>query len=694
MFFDFRDSDGTPLSRYRVFYADLLSFNVTRSAANGAVMLVYNQADTWLASGALGALSLMSSTGTVLSALGDVYHRVFGKVFEIVPPAAVMALALMAYIAWAFVDRRANVRSLGEDRNRIAVAVVLAVWFSWLLRNPFYLMDRALNAIPNLVVDFVNERASPAIGASQAKGSGISGYLMDSVIRPVTQSLMYGHLLTGQCVHDFSLAMNRGNAPGCAPAVNDAPQGAALAAVVLGAFFVVLLAYGLVMLAMYVYHATLAAWSWFSLLYVLTKALFDVKAFVMPSRRLIVAAGHTLAAAVVIAFAVAGPAVSIAIVNSMTDGEPTFSVILYIPAVGVLFFLARQATGAVVRKTGAVHGDPHSIMNRIMAPRSMLGAEAATRRREAAADVAAMTSRAATYMSPMLPGAAVLAAGAAAVESRMRPGATGPSQKEDASRMPTLSDADRETVDGAMDVIVVGEGREKRSEKVTWPPAVARPPKPVPVAAVDEKGNESAAVTTDLVVGFEHPGLGRHHVRVAEDVDVASPAVFGGFGPHRLTPEEPRAERGIPDSGRTQVRSAQDAQSWVRQRAGDVAARSAAVFANLGTPQAGEGEGVGVEGTDDLIAPMVRTYGPVRPHVQAAARVESAPSRYGREAVHRSAADASKRERARYVLAASGKDVVLISADGDPLMRVYMYNDGTHNVVDPCEGEYVMGHRF
>lgn len=695
MFFDFRDSDGTPLSRYRVSYANLLSFDVTRSASNAGAMLVYNQFDTWLANVALAVLSLMSSTGTVLTALGDVYHRVFGKAMEVVPPAAVMSLALLGYIAWAFVDHRANVRSLAEDRHRIAVAAVLAVGFSWLLRNPFYLMDRALNFIPSLVMDFLNSSDAQADGSP---ARGISGYLMDSVVRPVTQSLMYGHPLTGDCVHEFSTAMDRGNAPACAPALAEAPQGATLAAVTLGAFFLVLAVYGVVMLAMYVYHTTLAAWTWFSVLYFIAKALFDVKAFVMPSRRLLIAAGHTLAAAVTVVFAVVGPAVAIAIINSMIQGDPTFSVALYIPAVALLFFVSRQATGAVVRKTGAVHGNPGSVLNRVVAPRSMFGAEAAARRRGAAADVASLTSRAAVAASAVFPGASVLAAGAAAVENRLRSGGAGASsQRRDVSGVPALSDSDRETVDGAMDVIVVGSPKERTKETVTWPAASVPPPERLAQMPTSSSAVDNRAVGTQPAIEQLPVEAGRHSVDVGAGagVDVGSPVVFGGFGPHRLAPEEQRQFSATVSGADQSVSRPMGAEaSWTSQRARDVAARSGALFAGMGSGIGGEGSGGEGRTADDLIVPMVRSYGPVAARAEASGRTENLIAPHGRDAVRRSAVDASRRERARYVLAASGQNVVPVSADGDVGMRVYMYNDGTRNVADPSEGEYVMGQRF
>lgn len=699
MFFDFRDSDGTPLSKYRVFYTNLLSFNVTRSASNAAAMFVFNQVDTWLASVALGVLSLMSSTGTVLSALGDVYHRVFGKAMEVVPPSAVMALALAAYVAWAFVDRRANVRSLGEDRHRIAVAVVLAIGFSWLLRNPFYLMDRALNFIPGLVVNFLNGNDPQASPGSQAKGSGISGYLMDSVVRPITQSLMYGHPLTGACVHDFSTAMDRGNAPACAPALVEAPQGATAAAVVTGAFFLVLAIFGLVMLAMFLYHTTLAVGTFSSVLYFMGKSLFDVKAFVMPSRLMLIAGGHTLAAAVINVFAIVGPALSIAIINSMTQSEPTFSVVLYIPAVVLLFFLSRQATGFIVRKTGAVHGNPRSIFNRFVAPPAMFGAEAAARRRETAANIASLTSRAAAAVTPIFPGAATLAAGAAAVENRLRSGGASPrSQQGDVRGMPALSETDRETVDGATDVIVVGEPKERTAQKVTWPTAPAPPVLTERPATAERPSNdvESGTAPTHVVIDQLPPDQGRHRADGVDGVDVGSPVVFGGLGPHRLTPEEQQLQPSpaIPGEDHSGARAMGDAAAWMRQRARDVAARSASLFSGLGSGTAGANSAGDSGPADDLIAPTVRTYGPAPSRVLASARSENVIAPHGREAVRRSAVDASRRERARYVLAASGKNMVPVSADGDAGMRVYMYNDGTRNVVDPSEGEYVMGQRF
>ncbi|MCV7286037.1 hypothetical protein H7J87_11915 [Mycolicibacterium wolinskyi] len=689
MFFDFQDSDGTPLSRYKVFYADLLSFNVARSAANATVMVVYNQADTWLASAALAVLSLMSSTNTVLSALGDVYHAVFGRVFEIVPPAAVMTLALLGYIAWAFVDRRANIRSLGQDRNRIAVAVVLTVFFSWLLRNPFYLMDRALTWIPNLVTDFLNEQSAAAAGADGR--AGVGGYLMDSVIRPVTQSLMYGRPLTGECVHEFSRAMDRGNAPACAPALAEAPQGATVAAVVLGLFFLVLLIYGLVLFVMYLYHVTMAAWKWFALLYFLIKSLFDTKALVIPSRLVIVAAGHTLAAAVVNVFAVVGPALSIAIVNAMTDGEPTFSVILYMVAVIALFFFCREATGAILRRTGAIHGSPTSILNRVVTPRPL---------RETVADIASFTSRVASHV-PMFPGAALLAAGAAAVEGKLRPGSAG-GQEGEVGRMSALSDADRETIDGAIDVITVGGARERSAETVTWPaPPPQVPDRSAPVNGEAAPTDQPPGLSPDLAIANSEPAPGRHHEPSTNNVDVASPVVFGGLGPHRLAPEPgPAVHNGSPvgeppTSAGTGEASARDGDHSAEMRASDVRAKSAAVFGGLGSTSAEDHSGSDND-VDELIAPMVRSYTPA-PRMRVAAATnstEATPQRDGREAVRRSASAAAKRERARYVLAASGATAIPVSADGDPGMKVYMYNDGTRNVVDPAEGEYVMGSRI
>lgn len=693
MFFDFQDSDGTPLSRYRVFYADLLSFNVARSAANVAVMGIYNQADTWLASAALGVLSLMSSTNTVLSALGDVYHAVFGRAFEIVPPAAVMTLALLVYVAWAFVDRRANIRNLGQDRNRIAVAVALTVFFSWLLRNPFYLMDRALTWIPTSVTDALNGQKSADARANGGGGTGVSGYLMDSVIRPVTQSLMYGRPLTGECVHEFSRAMNRGNAPACAPALQEAPQGATLAASFLGLFFLVLLVYGLVLFAMYLYHATMAAWKWVALLYFLGKSLFDTKALVIPTRLVVVAAGHTLAAALVNIFAVVGPALSIAIVNSMTDGDPTFSVILYMVAVIALFFFCREATGALLRKTGAVHGSPTSILNRVVAPRPL---------RETVADIASLTSRVASH-APMFPGAALLAAGAAAVENKLRPGAAG-GQNGEAGRMPALSDEDRETIDGAIDVISVGDARTRNTETVTWPPAPSSAP-PDPGSLGGErpaKADENTVPATQPAIKeSSEPQPGRHREPIVETVDVSSPAVFGGLGPHRLDP--------APDPGVTAASAAPadplpatvDASTHSENldgsdRADRVRARSAELFRDLGSVGAGGEQNPGGDSAiDELIAPMVRSYSPPKLRVPASARpVDRMMSSSGREAVRNSALAAAKRDRARYVLAASGSNARPVAADGDPGTKVYMYNDGTRNVVDPAEGEYVMGNRI
>lgn len=713
MFFDFQDSDGTPLSRYRVFYADLLSFNVARSAANVAVMGIYNQADTFLASAALGVLSLMSSTNTVLSALGDVYHAIFGRAFEIVPPAAVMTLALLIYIAWAFVDRRANVRSLGQDRNRIAVAVALTVFFSWLLRNPFYLMDRALTWIPNLVTDFLNRQAqadasanlnghASAGNANVDRATGVSGYLMDSVIRPVTQSLMYGRPLTGECVHEFSRAMNRGNAPACAPALQEAPQGAMLAALFLGLFFLVLLVYGLVLFAMYLYHATMAAWKWAALLYFLWKSLFDTKALVIPTRLVVVAAGHTLAAALVNIFAVVGPSLSIAIVNSMTDGDPTFSVILYMVAVIALFFFCREATGALLRKTGAIHGNPGSILNRVVAPRSWFGAEAALRRRETAADVASLTSRVASHL-PMFPGAAILAAGAAAVENKLRPGGAAGGQNGEAGRMPALSEEDRETIDGAIDVIAVGDARMRSTETVTWPPA--------PSSATPDRGSpdrEHAAVADENVGLTPQPTIevtsepqpGRHREPIADTVDVSSPAVFGGLGPHRLDPAPDtaattRAAAAEPLPTAVEA-STQSGDLDGNDRADRIRARSAELFSDLGSAGAGGEDNPGADSAiDELIAPMVRSYSPPKLRVPAPAKpADRMTSSSGREAVRNSVSAAVKRDRARYVLAASGNNARPVATDGDPGTKVYMYNDGTRNVVDPAEGEYVMGNRI
>ncbi|CAN3132216.1 hypothetical protein ACNUDN_30280 [Mycobacterium sp. smrl_JER01] len=696
MFFDFQDSDGTPLSRYRVFYAELLSFKVVRSATNATVMVVYNQADTWLASAALGVLSLMSSTNTVLTALGDVYRSVFGRLFEIVPPAAVMSLALMIYVVWSMIDRRRNIRDLGQDRNRIAVAVVVAVAFSWLLRNPFYLMDQALTSIPNLVVDFVGE-GSTGSGHTDGSRAGVAGYLMDSVVRPVTQSLMYGRLLDGECVHEFSRAMSRGNAPACAPALAEAPSGALAAAITLGVFFFVLLMYGLALFAMYLYHATMAAWSWVSLLYYLGKSLFDAKAITVPGRKVMVAAGHTGAAAVVNIFAIVGPALVIAIVNELTDGDPTFSVILYTVFIVLLFFVSRQAVGGLLRKTGAVHGNQGSVINRVVAPRAMFGSEAYARQRETAANVAGLTSRVAAAAS-MFPGAAVLAAGAAAVETRLRGGSA--HAEGEASAVPRLSEQDRETVDGAIDVIAVGTARQQTTHTVTWPPA----PKPAApsagrteVIAADSGPPEAgpASEASQQLDDQRRPDAeaGKQTPAPAASVDVSSPVVFGGLGPHRLEPtsaEGPQApaaeQRGVSRDGQVLTETADDNARRVRER-------SAAAFGALG---AGSGDAAeGEAAADEVIAPMVRSYSPSPSRVrESGVTSESGVVRTGRAAARDAAVAAAKRDRARYVLAASGNNTVPVAADDDPGLRVFMYNNGTRNVVDPAEGEYVMGSRI
>ncbi|WP_100475737.1 hypothetical protein [Mycobacteroides abscessus] len=690
MFFNFQDSDGTPLSKYRLIYADMLSINVTRTATNATAALVYNQADTYLASAALGVLSLMSSTDTVLSALGDVYHRVFGRIFEIVPPVAIMSLALMAYIVWAFVERRANIRSLAQDRNRIGVAVLITIFFSWLLRNPFYLGDRALNWIPNLVMEFLNKHSGAHPKANDGKGTGVSGYLMDAVVRPVTQSLMYGHPLTEPCTHDWSTAMNRGNAPACAPALVEAPQGAAMAAVVLGFFFFVLLVYGLVLLAMYVYHVSLAAWSWFSLLYFLCKGLFDVKAFVTPQRKIAVAVGHTLAAAVVNLFAVVGVAVAIAIVNSMTSGDPTFSVFLYLVAVIVLFFLSRQATGFVLRKTGAIHYNHGWFLNRLAAPPAMLGAEAKARRRETAADIASLTSRAASYL-PAFPGATLIAAGAAALENRLRPGAEGADQqKGGASGMRILSDHDRETIDGATDVVTVGEGRRQVTKTVTWPPPAAEPTPPSRETVAPAPATPALSIPPPAEEEVQ-PSGGRHREATLDKVDSGSPAVFGGLGSHRLAPDpQPAAVPAGPDASAVAAPEREE-----NSRARDIEARSAEVFADLHGNRSPSADSAGVS-VDDLIGPMVRSYAPALPSIQAPPAVpdNAAPPPSRQEALRRSVDDGVKRDRARYVLAALGESTFPVAAPGDPSTEVYMYNDGTRNVVDPAGGEYVMGPRI
>lgn len=702
VFFDFQDSDGTPLSRYRVFYSDLLSFNVVRSATNATVMVVYNQADTWLASASLGVLSLMSSSNTVLSALGDVYRSVFGRLFEIVPPAAVMSLALMLYVVWAFVERRANIRNLGQDRNRIMVAVVVAVAFSWLLRNPFYLMDKALTWIPNLVVDFVGDSSTRTSSADSSR-AGVAGYLMDSVVRPVTQSLMYGRVLDGECAHEFSRAMSRGNAPACAPALAEAPSGATAAAVTLGVFFSVLLVFGLVLFAMYLFHATLAAWSWVSLLYYLCKSLFDVKALVVPGRKVVMASGHTVAAAVVNMFAIAGPALAISMVNGLTEGDPTFSVILYIVAVVLLFFLARQTTGSLLRKTGAVHGAEGSVLNRLVAPRAMFGADAAVRRREAAAGVAGLTSRVAASV-PMFPGAAVLAAGAAAVENRLRSGGAG--QGGEAAAVSKLSDADRETIDGAIDVITVGSARQQTAQTVTWPPAP--PPSPSPemtsgpgnaVAAgpASPTRSESPSAATDRAVDMpaEEQVQERWPAGVDGSVDVGSPEVFGGLGPHRLaaTPVDVAVDSATDVS--EVARGGHEMSAEDSARAQRVRDRSAAVFGALGAGAGNEPGGRGSGSADELIAPMVRSYSPAQNRFEdSGSTPQAGAERTGRAAARSAASAAAIRDRARYVLAASGKNTVPVAADDDPGLRVYMYNNGTRNVVDPAEGEYVMGPRI
>jgi hypothetical protein len=524
---------------------------------------------------------------------------------------------------------------------------------------------------------------------------------MDSVIRPVTQSLMYGHPLTGDCMHEFSRAMNRGNAPVCAPALVEAPQGAMLAAGALGAFFLVLLAYGLVLLAMYLYHATMAAWSWVSLLYFMAKSLFEVKALVVPGRKVMVAAGHTLAAAVVDVFAVMGPAVVIAIVNAITNGEPTFSVALYIPAVVVLFFLSRQVTGAVLRKTGVMQGSPDSflsrMLNQMMAPRSMFGDGAIARRRETAAEIASLTSRSASHLT-MFPGAAMLAAGASAVENKLRPGNAG-GQKKEAARVPALSDSDCETIDGAIDVIIVGAGRERTTETVTWPPAAlpASPAGSEPGSA-DTVAVDNSGAAADPVIESAPSSPGRRREAAVDNcddnVDVSSPVVFGGLGPHRLPPEPVQIdETAVAAVDSHPSAGIGDALTADRDRARNIRARSAALFADLGS--ANRGANSDGDSVDELLSPMVRPYAVPRLRVPALiSSTDAAVQRSGREAVRSSASAAVKRERARYVLAASGKNTVPVSADGDPGMRVYMYNDGTRNVVDPSAGEYVMGQRI
>lgn len=264
--------------------------------------------------------------------------------------------------------------------------------------------------------------------------------------------------------------------------------------------------------------------------------------------------------------------------------------------------------------------------------------------------------------------------------------------------MPALSETDRETVDGATDVIVVGLPKERTTQKVTWPAAAAQPAdEPERVVAVLDSlnGAESAPVATHPGIEQLTPDHGRHRGEAVDGVDVGSPAVFGGFGPHRLTPEEQQhsspAAFGGEESG---ARAMGETASWMRQRARDVAARSASLFSDLRSGGADADSGAGGSSADDPIAPMVRTYGPVRTRLQAPARPENLIAPHGREAVRRSAFEASRRDRARYVLAASGQNVVPVSADGDAGMRVYMYNDGTRNVVDPSEGEYVMGQRF
>lgn len=579
---------------------------------------------------------------------------------------------------------------------------MVAVAFSWLLRNPFYLMDKALTWIPNLVVDFVGDN-STRTGSADSARAGVAGYLMDSVVRPVTQSLMYGRVLDGECVHEFSRAMNRGNAPACAPALAEAPSGATAAAVTLGVFFFVLMLYGLVLLVMYLYNVTMAAWSWVSLLYYLCKSLFDVKALVVPGRKVVVAAGHTVAAAVVNIFAVAGPALAISMVNGLTEGNPTFSMILYIVAVVLLFCVSRQATGALLRKTGAVHGKEGSVLNRLVAPRAMFGADAAARRREAAAGVAGLTSRVAAAV-PMFPGASVLAAGAAAVENRLRSGGAG--QAGEAAAVSKLSDTDRETIDGAIDVITVGAARQQTAHTVTWPPA---PPAAPTLGQVQGTDNVVSAVSAPPL-GHLSPSAAADRAgempaqdqmqeqapaRTGGSVDLASPVVFGGMGPHRLAATPVEVEPELATDASKAARGGHEVPAEESARAQRVRERSAAIFGALGAGSGAESGGRDSGGADELIAPMVRSYSPVQPRFEDSSSAQQAgAARTGRAAVRSAASAAAIRDRARYVLAASGKNTVPVAADDDPGLRVYMYNNGTRNVVDPAEGEYVMGPRI
>lgn len=176
-------------------------------------------------------------------------------------------------------------------------------------------------------------------------------------------------------------------------------------------------------------------------------------------------------------------------------------------------------------------------------------------------------------------------------------------------------------------------------------------------------------------------------------VDLSSPVVFGGLGPHRLEPGGDD-NRGQPAPAAPEVAvhgpvpAAIEHDDAQRVRQG-----SAAAFDVLAAR--GQDSAEGADAADEAIAPMVRSYSPGSARVRESDIAwEPGVVRTGRAAVRESAVAAAKRERARYVLAASGENSVPVAADDDPGLRVFMYNNGSRNVVDPAEGEYVMGSRI
>lgn len=226
------DSDGGSISHYRLLLEPGFANVLHRVVYSGLAEFFYAVFMVLAAWGAAG-LELVLTPDRWLTPLTDLYTAITARLYQVVPPLAIVAVTFGFLVVSVFLRRDtapkgppgrpqappragwleqltpSNAQISTAQWNRLGSGIVLMAVVMILAANPFKLIQQVVNAIVAVASEMTFTATSGGAGTYAARG-------VTDILRNVSFMINYRGLLDSECARQWSQAINAGGGnPAC-----------------------------------------------------------------------------------------------------------------------------------------------------------------------------------------------------------------------------------------------------------------------------------------------------------------------------------------------------------------------------------------------------------------------------------------------------------------------------------------------